>query len=600
MSNRIFKKIMVIALCFVVLLLFGGCTTARVSFNRDGSGSAVVTVEKEGVSRDDLEKKIDEVIAGVTMQSAESDRLSLGSISETEDAWIVTMNFKRISNLGGLGYYRFLDGKSFGQQRVERNLFSNFAKGSFSSKGSNYDNKTYTIAEDEKNAVQPLTAEGEQVDLSVFSDQSGAYYTEDYTFFSYVICGFEDVTSIEFSFPGKIAVIGDRNLELLDDSTVRVTPFAVTADVIGIDENGQAYREEGVSQTAFAGYVIFLPDTDYTLPIVLGCIGLLLIAGIILGITTGAFRKFARSKTAKHIWKHKVLYLFILPGFLLMAIFNYAPMAGIIVAFKNYTVDDGIFGSEWVGFSHFITLFTHPGAEFWMIFRNTVVMAALKFVFGFPASIILALMFNALQCRLFKRFAQTISYLPYFVSWVVISNIAYVFLSADGGIINNILVASGAEKIRFYSEPKYWWGILTFTSVWKNVGWGTIVYLAAITGINPDLYEAASIDGASSWRKLWTVTIPGMMPVIGIQLILNMGNLIKDDFDQIYSMVMGDNYSLRPVTEVFSSLVYRQLQGGVAGFSSATAVSFVQSIISLILVLGANAIVKKTDNQGLW
>lgn len=591
---------MVIALCFVVLLLFGGCTTARVSFNRDGSGSAVVTVEKEGVSRDDLEKKIDEVIAGVTMQSAESDRLSLGSISETEDAWIVTMNFKRISNLGGLGYYRFLDGKSFGQQRVERNLFSNFAKGSFSSKGSNYDNKTYTIAEDEKNAVQPLTAEGEQVDLSVFSDQSGAYYTEDYTFFSYVICGFEDVTSIEFSFPGKIAVIGDRNLELLDDSTVRVTPFAVTADVIGIDENGQAYREEGVSQTAFAGYVIFLPDTDYTLPIVLGCIGLLLIAGIILGITTGAFRKFARSKTAKHIWKHKVLYLFILPGFLLMVIFNYAPMAGIIVAFKNYTVDDGIFGSEWVGFSHFITLFTHPGAEFWMIFRNTVVMAALKFVFGFPASIILALMFNALQCRLFKRFAQTISYLPYFVSWVVISNIAYVFLSADGGIINNILVASGAEKIRFYSEPKYWWGILTFTSVWKNVGWGTIVYLAAITGINPDLYEAASIDGASSWRKLWTVTIPGMMPVIGIQLILNMGNLIKDDFDQIYSMVMGDNYSLRPVTEVFSSLVYRQLQGGVAGFSSATAVSFVQSIISLILVLGANAIVKKTDNQGLW
>ena len=600
MSNRIFKKIMVIALCLVVLLLFGGCTTARVSFNRDGSGSAVVTVEKEGVSRDDLEKKIDEVIAGVTMQSAESDRLSLGSISETEDAWIVTMNFKRISNLGGLGYYRFLDGKSFGQQRVERNLFSNFAKGSFSSKGSNYDNKTYTIAEDEKNAVQPLTAEGEQVDLSVFSDQSGAYYTEDYTFFSYVICGFEGVTSIEFSFPGKIAVIGDRNLELLDDSTVRVTPFAVTADVIGIDENGQAYREEGVSQTAFAGYVIFLPDTDYTLPIVLGCIGLLLIAGIILGITTGAFRKFARSKTAKHIWKHKVLYLFILPGFLLMAIFNYAPMAGIIVAFKNYTVDDGIFGSEWVGFSHFITLFTHPGAEFWMIFRNTVVMAALKFVFSFPASIILALMFNALQCRLFKRFAQTISYLPYFVSWVVISNIAYVFLSADGGIINNILVASGAEKIRFYSEPKYWWGILTFTSVWKYAGWGTIVYLAAITGINPDLYEAASIDGASSWRKLWTVTIPGMMPVIGIQLILNMGNLIKDDFDQIYSMVMGDNYSLRPVTEVFSSLVYRQLQGGVAGFSSATAVSFVQSIISLILVLGANAIVKKTDNQGLW
>ena len=313
----------------------------------------------------------------------------------------------------------------------------------------------------------------------------------------------------------------------------------------------------------------------------------------------GTGREYLRRLSAD-IRRDRWLYALLVPGVVYFLVFKYLPMWGVVMAFENYVPFSGVFGSEWVGFSHFITLFTHPGAEFWMIFRNTVVMAALKFVFGFPASIILALMFNALQCRLFKRFAQTISYLPYFVSWVVISNIAYVFLSADGGIINNILVASGAEKIRFYSEPKYWWGILTFTSVWKNVGWGTIVYLAAITGINPDLYEAASIDGASSWRKLWTVTIPGMMPVIGIQLILNMGNLIKDDFDQIYSMVMGDNYSLRPVTEVFSSLVYRQLQGGVAGFSSATAVSFVQSIISLILVLGANAIVKKTDNQGLW
>ena len=141
---------------------------------------------------------------------------------------------------------------------------------------------------------------------------------------------------------------------------------------------------------------------------------------------------------------------------------------------------------------------------------------------------------------------------------------------------------------------------MTVTSLWKTVGWGTIVYLAAITGINPDLYEAASIDGAGTWRKLWTVTIPGMMPVIGIQLILNAGNLIKDDFDQIYSLVGGSNYELRPVTEVFSSLVFRNLQGGPKGFSSSTGISLIQSIMSLGLVLTADVIVRKTDNPGLW
>ena len=143
-------------------------------------------------------------------------------------------------------------------------------------------------------------------------------------------------------------------------------------------------------------------------------------------------------------------------------------------------------------------------------------------------------MFNSLANGIFKKSVQTISYLPYFVSWIVVSNIVYLFLSSNGGIVNNFLEIMGLEKIRFYSEPKYWWGIITFTSLWKTVGWGTIIYLAAITGINPDLYEAASIDGANSWQKLWTVTIPGMMPEIAIQLILNVGNLIKDDFDQIY------------------------------------------------------------------
>ncbi|MDY2879726.1 MAG: ABC transporter permease subunit, partial [Candidatus Borkfalkiaceae bacterium] len=380
-----------------------------------------------------------------------------------------------------------------------------------------------------------------------------------------------------------------------------VTPVKATARETGIRDGG-AFSEEG-EYDLFAGYVVFRLRGDNTPWIAAGVVAAGIAALVALGFATGAFKRFFHGKTWGKIVKNRMLYLFVLPAFVVFALFNYAPMVGIVVAFKNYTVDGGIFGSEWAGqhgFEHFITLFTHPGSEFGMIFRNTVVMAFLKFVTGFPAAIVLALMFNALKNGLFKKTAQTVSYLPYFVSWVVVSNIVYLLLSANGGIFNNLIVRLGGEKIRFYSEPKYWWGILTATSLWKTVGWGTIVYLAAITAINPDLYEAASIDGAGGWRKLWTVTIPGMMPVIGIQLILNAGNMIKDDFDQIYSLVGGSNYELREVTEVFSSLVFRNLQSGVKGFSSSAAISLVQSVISLGLVLGADAIVRKTDNPGLW
>ncbi len=600
MGARKVLKILFLIATVVILFTLTSCMSVTAEFNRDGSGECTVVIEKQaGITKADVESKLQEVFDGVETQSQRA-RLELKSLTEGGNDFTAIIKFKPIGDTKGLGSYSYETGTSFGAQLVKRNLLTQLSKGNIPKTNlTNYNNSTFIVTD--KVSINPIAISGEEVTTESFKEQSNAYYIGDNVFFTFVICGIEGISSITFDFPGKILVYSDFNGKVEGDSKLIVTPQKVTAQETGI-RDGEAFVEVG-QHDFFAGYVIFEVSTNYTPYIILGVLVLLIGTLITLGFTTGKFKKFFKSKTWGRIVKNKILYLFVLPGFVIFAIFNYAPMVGIIVAFKNYTVDGGILGSEWAnnfGFEHFITLLTHPGSEFGLIFRNTIVMAILKFIFGFPAAIILALMFNALKNGMFKKSVQTISYLPYFVSWVVVSNIVYLFFSANGGIINKIILSFGGEKIRFYSEPKYWWAIITGTSVWKNLGWGTIVYLAAITGINPDLYEAASIDGAGSWRKLWTVTLPGMMPVIGIQLILSAGNLIKDDFDQIFSLVGESNYELREVTEVFSSTVYRNLRGGPKGFSASTAISLVQSVISLGLGLGADTIVRKTDNPGLW
>lgn len=601
MRNKKIKFLLLMTLLVIAILCFVGCTRAEVSFERDGAGECTVTVDKaDGITKEYLEGKIDEVIQGVTMQS-QMQKLELKSITENEDSFTVFLKFRQIADIKGLGNFSYETGESFGSQLVQRNMFSQLAAGKISSKNLvNYNSSAFTILSEDV-YVHPKAVSEEKIEADDFKAADNKFYTKENVVFQFTICGLPEVSSITFKFPGKILVYSDLNTVYSESNSLTVTPQKVMAREIGVGDNG-AFSKEG-EYDLFVGYVIFELNADYTVWIVIGSIALVVGGLIAAGFLTGVFKKFFKSKVWATIVKNRVLYLFLLPGFVLFAVFNYAPMVGIIVAFKNYTVDGGIFGSEWAnsfGFEHFITLFTHPGSEFGMIFRNTIVMAILKLITGFPAAIILALMFNSLNNGVFKKSVQTISYLPYFVSWVVVSNIVYLFLSANGGIVNEMIELFGGEKIRFYSEPKYWWGIITITSLWKTVGWGTIVYLAAITAINPDLYEAAAIDGAGSWRMLWTVTIPGMMPVIGIQLILNVGNLIKDDFDQIYSLVGGSNYELRSVTEVFSSLVFRNLQAGPKGFSASTAISLVQSVISLVLVLCADKIVRKTDNPGLW
>ena len=294
------------------------------------------------------------------------------------------------------------------------------------------------------------------------------------------------------------------------------------------------------------------------------------------------------------MWKERWLYLFMLPGLLFFVIYKYVPMWGILMAFQKYQPHLGVFGSEWVGLRHFERFFSEP--QFWILLRNTLYIALLDTGIFFPLTIILALMLNELRSEIFKRSLQTLVYIPHFLSWVVVVGISYILLTTEGGIINELLVLFGAEKVQFLMSEFWLRPLIIIQMIWKDAGWGTIIFLAALAGVNPSLYEAARIDGANRWRLLWHITLPGIRSVIIILLILRLGSFIDLGFEQIFLMVNALN---REVGEVFDTYVYYVgMQQGQ--FSYSAAVGLFKSIVGLILVLSANWTAKKLGEEGVY
>lgn len=289
----------------------------------------------------------------------------------------------------------------------------------------------------------------------------------------------------------------------------------------------------------------------------------------------------------------RYLYLLALPGMMFILLFEYVPMYGIVMAFQDFSPYSGILGSEWVGFSQFNRLFHHP--DFWMVLRNTLAISILNLVFFFPAPIILALLLNEVRLGLFKRTIQTIIYLPHFVSWVVICSLSITLMNSEG-ILTQIVRGLGYENVQLLLDKDIFWGIITIQSIWKGAGWGTIIFLAALAGVNPELYEAARVDGASRWQQIRSVTLPAIMSTVVILLLLRLGDIMSQSFDQLY--IMG-NPMVNEVAEVFDTYVYKAgvLQGN---FSYATAVGLFKSVVGLLLVLGSNFLAKKTSDNYLF
>ncbi|GAE31029.1 ABC transporter permease [Halalkalibacter hemicellulosilyticus] len=296
----------------------------------------------------------------------------------------------------------------------------------------------------------------------------------------------------------------------------------------------------------------------------------------------------------KDIKRDKLLYLLLIPGIVYLLIFRYIPMYGVVIAFQDYNIIAGISGSVWVAFEQFERLFRTP--NFSSIFMNTLIISSLKLLFGFPAPIILALLLNELRHMAFKRFTQSVIYLPHFISWVIFAGIIITFLNPVDGLFNYFIKQLGGQPISFLTSPDYFRSILVISDIYKEMGWGTIIYLAAMTGVRPDLYEAARIDGANRFKQMWHVTLPAIRPVILIMLILSLGNILEAGFLQIYLLYSPLVYD---VADVIDTYVYRR---GIqeANYSLATAAGLFKSIIALILIVTANKIVKKFGQDGLW
>lgn len=315
---------------------------------------------------------------------------------------------------------------------------------------------------------------------------------------------------------------------------------------------------------------------------------------IAVGLKANKKNAYKKETLWQHIMKHKWMYIFLIPGVLYYLVFHYAPMYGIIIAFKDFNIYKGIMGSQWVGLEHFERLF--KSSEFYTILRNSLVINVYKLVFGFPAPIIMALLLNEVRNVFFKRTIQTVIYLPHFISWVVVSGLVVSFLSPSSGVVNLILKNMGFEPIFFLAKKEYFRGILVASGIWKEMGWGTVVYLAALTGVDPQLYEAARVDGASRWKQTLHITLPGISTTIVVLLLLRLGNILDNGFEQVFMLY---NPAVYEVGDVFETYVYRM--GLVdARFDFSTAVGLFKSVIGATLLLSTNYLSKKITDKGLY
>ncbi|MDF2925808.1 MAG: protein lplB [Paenibacillaceae bacterium] len=298
-------------------------------------------------------------------------------------------------------------------------------------------------------------------------------------------------------------------------------------------------------------------------------------------------------RIGKKLWTDRYFYLLALPGMLFILLFDYVPMYGIVLAFQDYNPFAGIMHSDWVGLGHFQRLFRHP--DFWMVLRNTLVISLLNLVLYFPAPIILALLLNEVRAQFFKRTIQTIIYLPHFVSWVVICSLTITLMNSEG-IITQVVHWLGFPDVKLLMDKRLFWGIITIQSIWRESGYGTIIFLAALAGINPELYEAARVDGANRWQQIRAITMPALMSTVVILLLLRLGHIMNLSFDQLF--IMG-NPMVSDVAEVFDTYVFKAgvLQGN---FSFAAAVGLFKSLVGLVLILGSNWLSKKTSDHYLF
>jgi putative aldouronate transport system permease protein len=305
-------------------------------------------------------------------------------------------------------------------------------------------------------------------------------------------------------------------------------------------------------------------------------------------------RRKRQGRAMRAILRHWQLYVLIAPVLVYFIVFHYMPMYGVQIAFKDFIATKGIWGSPWAGFKHFERFF--DSYFFWRLLKNTLGISLYELAVGFPIPIVLALMINEVRHDKYKKFVQTVTYAPHFLSTVVLVGIVIMFLSPTSGIVNTIIKAFGGEPIFFMTKPEWFKTIYVFSGVWQQMGWSSIIYLAALAGIDPGLHEAAKVDGATRLQRIWHINLPGIMPTVVILLILNIGSLMGVGFEKVFLMQNSLN---NESSDVISTYVYRSGLLG-AQYSFAAAVGLFNSVVNLILLLTVNRIARAVNQASLW
>jgi putative aldouronate transport system permease protein len=305
---------------------------------------------------------------------------------------------------------------------------------------------------------------------------------------------------------------------------------------------------------------------------------------------SGLRKASLRTRVLRYRW----LYLLLAPGVVYFGVFKYGPMYGVSIAFQDYLPFLGFSGSPWVGVKHFHELFASP--DFPRVLRNTLVLALLNVVFAFPAPIVVALLLNELRLSLLKRAIQSSIYIPHFLSWTIVAALTYLLFALDTGPVTHAMSSLFHHRFDFLADPAWFRPLVVLQTLWKSTGWGTIIYLAALAGVDPNLYEAARIDGANRWQQTWHVTLPAIRSTIVVLAILNSGHLLDTGFEQIYLLTNSLN---RSVAEVFDTYVY--FLGVTQGaYSYSTAVGLFKAVVGVVLVFGSNWVARRFDQSGLF
>lgn len=653
-KNQKLKFVFVLICAVICVFCFSGsAANGSINFGYDMKSNVEIKIDSD-LSLEQIKASVTAYADGYNLLSGDDDIVTIKNIESTVGGYIITAKLRRIDKVKGMGDFDFSSLSDFFAEGSESSrLVQSWANGSwrYSSSvwfGDNRGNVDITREHEGKTQVLPKDAGGKVLSYESFAEKiENEHPDSDVFLFRMVATQFTlgNITSITLGLPGEILYYAGNGITITDGKIV-LTPTVIKGDLLKTEENGDITTVKNTDIKVMYGYVVFnrgmAPAT--VAAIISGCVVTIgaLIALYIYLVKVG--KKYKLKKTAEahvngvscenlnnnggepnnkektfvakkeksnfsigvyavfhgktwaNIKKNRLMYLIALPAVIFVLIFNYAPMFGIVIAFQDYKILEGVGGSEWVGFKAFHDIFFLPNTSAYRLLRNTLYISVIRIATNFPIILLFALLIREIKSRAGKSLIQSVSYIPFFISWVAVSGIAYNLFSADEGLINKALKAVGLTPVSWYTEEGPWWWILAFSSLWKGMGWSTLIYMSAMGSINSELYDACLIDGGGRWQQAKVVTLPGLANVIAIQLLMDSASVLSDNADQILAMT-NKSPSLGNTDVIGSSMIANITGGG--SFAQATALGLVQGLVGLIMVFIVNSVVKKTENEGI-